>query len=61
MIDLAGLHLLVTRPEAQALPWAEQLMALGAKVTCHPFLVIRPVVDTKAQQAIKNCLLRLDE
>ena len=58
---LKGLHILVTRPQAQALPWAKKLEALGAQVTCQAFLSIRPVTETGLQQAIIDRVLKLDE
>lgn len=61
MYDLSGLHLLVTRPRAQADPWAKQLIALGARVTCEPMLVISPLSDKPAEQKIRHCIGRLDE
>lgn len=61
MIDLSGLHLLVTRPESQAQVWAQQLKALGAQVSCQPFLVIQALKKPEAQQAITDRLLHLDE
>jgi uroporphyrinogen-III synthase len=57
---LSGLRVIVTRPLAQAVPWAEQLRALGAEVECIPLLEIRPLIDSEQQQAIKNCILELD-
>lgn len=60
MGDLSGLRIVITRPLAQALPWAEQLRALGAQVECIPLLEIRPLADSEHQQAIKNCVLDLD-
>lgn len=57
---LSGLHIIVTRPPAQALPWAEQLRGLGARVDCIPLLEIRPLLDPVQQQAIKSRVLDLD-
>ncbi len=59
--SLEGMHILITRPEAQAVLWAKQLHELGAKVTLQPMLAIRPVDDNEAKQAIINTILRLDE
>lgn len=61
MVDLQGLHLLVTRPQAQALPWAEKLVALGAKITCQPMLSIAPVEDPVSKRLIASQVMRLDE
>ena len=44
--SLAGFHLLVTRPTAQAQAWAAQLQGLGAQVTQEPMLVIEPLSDS---------------
>ncbi len=60
MDDLTGLHVVVTRPQAQALPWAERLSELGAKTTVISLLEIKPVLDNAHIQAIKNCILDLD-
>ena len=60
-IDLKGLHLFVTRPQAQARPWAEKLKRLGALVTCEPMLSISSLEDEVSTQAIKNQVLALDE
>jgi uroporphyrinogen-III synthase len=57
MEDLNGLHILVTRPSAQAMPWAGRLQALGAKTSVISLLEIVPVLDTAQIQAIKNCIL----
>ncbi len=59
--DFEGIHILITRPEAQAVIWAKQLHKLGAKVTLQPMLAIRPVEDDEAKQAIINNILHLDE
>jgi len=63
---LAGVHLLVTRPVAQAQTWAAQLQALGAKVSQEPMLTIEPLSDSpqdsdKAQlETAKQHVLQLD-
>ncbi|RYY02673.1 MAG: uroporphyrinogen-III synthase [Gammaproteobacteria bacterium] len=57
MEDLNGLHILVTRPSAQAVPWAERLQTLGAKTSVISLLEIVPVLDSAQIQAIKNCIL----
>ncbi|MGH1439921.1 MAG: uroporphyrinogen-III synthase [Cellvibrionaceae bacterium] len=59
--NLSGLHILVTRPEAQALPWAAQLNALGARTVVQPMLAIEALTQDKDNQAIKNRLLNLDK
>lgn len=58
---LAGLHVLVTRPEAQALPWAGQLQALGATVSRQPMMLIEPLADAQAERDIINRVLSFDE
>jgi uroporphyrinogen-III synthase len=60
-IDLSGLHILITRPSAQALPWASQLEILGAKTSCQPMLEIYPLSDDASKQAVKNRVMHLDE
>ncbi|MGH1485523.1 MAG: uroporphyrinogen-III synthase [Cellvibrionaceae bacterium] len=61
MTDLQGLHLLVTRPQEQALPWAEKLTSLGADVTCQPMLSIKAVDDQVSKQLIATQIMMLDE
>ena len=60
MADLTGLHIVVTRPTAQAQPWADRLRQLGADTTVISLLEIVPVLDNTQIQAIKNCILDLD-
>jgi uroporphyrinogen-III synthase len=60
MADLTGLHVIVTRPVAQAQPWAEKLNQMGAKTTVISLLEIVPVLDSAQIRAIKNCILDLD-
>ena len=60
MADLTGLHIVVTRPTAQAQPWADRLRQLGAETTVISLLEIVPVLDNTQIQAIKNCILDLD-
>jgi uroporphyrinogen-III synthase len=45
MSTLAGIGVLVTRPESQAGPLARHLTALGATVFCLPALTIAPTED----------------
>jgi uroporphyrinogen-III synthase len=61
MANLQGLHLLVTRPLEQALPWAEQLKMLGAVVSCQPMLSIEALEDQTSKQLIKSQIMKLDE
>lgn len=60
MGNLAGLHIVVTRPSAQAEPWAARLRELGASTSVASLLEIVPVSDAVHIQAIKNCILDLD-
>lgn len=60
MEDLTGLHIVVTRPLAQANPWAERLVKLGAQTSVISLLEIIPVLDNAQIRAIKNCILDLD-
>ena len=60
MINLSSLHILLTRPAHQAQQSAIDFVDCGARVTCHPFLVITPLRDTADQQMAKDPLLKLD-
>ena len=60
MANLTGLQIVVTRPTAQAQPWADRLRQLGAETTVISLLEIVPVLDNTQIQAIKNCILDLD-
>lgn len=60
MDDLSGLHIVVTRPIAQAQPWANRLNELGAQTSVISLLEIIPVLDNTQIRAIKNCILDLD-
>jgi len=60
MNDLTGLHIVITRPSAQAEPWAARLRELGATASVASLLEIVPVSQTAQIQAIKNCILDLD-
>jgi len=60
MSDLRGVHIVVTRPLAQAEPWAQRLIELGAAVTLLPLMEIVPVQDVEKIRAIKNCVLDFD-
>lgn len=59
--SLHGLHILVTRPIAQAEPWAKQLEALGAQVTVQPMLSIEPLQEAQDKQQIINRVLAFAE
>jgi uroporphyrinogen-III synthase len=60
-ISLADYHVLVTRPIAQAAPWAKQLQALGASVTVQPMLAIEPLSDAASKQQITDRILAFAE
>jgi len=60
MEDLSGLHIVVTRPRAQAESWAERLRAMGAKTTVISLLEIVPVSEESQIRAIKNRILDFD-
>lgn len=60
MDDLTGFHIVITRPKAQAEPWAARLRNLGASTTVASLLEIVPVSEAAQIQAIKNCILDLD-
>ncbi len=60
MDDLTGLHILVTRPKAQAEPWAERLRAMGATTSVISLLEIMPVQEEEQIRAIKNRVLDFD-
>ncbi|MFT6791055.1 MAG: uroporphyrinogen-III synthase [Cellvibrionaceae bacterium] len=61
MVDLSGLHLLLTRPESQAKSSMLNFASAGAGITCHPFLIIAPLQEGAEVQAAKSCLAKLDE
>lgn len=65
MGDLQGLHIIVTRPRAQAEVWAQSLRGLRAQVSLLPLMEIVPMVqdaqqDAEAVRAIKNRILDFD-
>lgn len=60
MDDLTGLHIVVTRPKAQAEPWAERLRTLGAETSVISLLEIVPVSEETQVRAIKNRILDFD-
>jgi uroporphyrinogen III methyltransferase/synthase len=55
---LAGLRIMVTRPEVPFDPLAEQLRQLGAEVILQPAIRITPPVDW---QPVDDALARIDE
>ena len=60
MDTLTGLHLVITRPAAQADAWGQRLLELGATVSSLPLMDIVPVQDATQVRAIKNCMLDFD-
>jgi uroporphyrinogen-III synthase len=60
MGELTGLHIVVTRPVAQAGPWAERLRSEGATTSIISLLEIVPVSDDSHIRAIKNRILDFD-
>jgi uroporphyrinogen-III synthase len=46
---------------AQAVPWAEQLQALGASVSVQPMLAIEPLTDAVSTQQITDRILAFAE
>lgn len=60
MGELSGLHIVVTRPRAQAEPWAERLCAQGATTSVISLLEIVPVTEESQVQAVKNRILDFD-
>jgi uroporphyrinogen-III synthase len=59
--DLTGLQILVTRPEAQAIPWAKELNTLGAETIIQPMLAIEALSSKADTAAIKKNLMDLDK
>jgi len=55
-----GWRILVTRPQAQAQAWIAHLQARGFSAEAVNLLAIVPVTDVDAVQAIKNCVMNLD-
>lgn len=58
--ELQGLDIVITRPYAQAEPWAQRLQELGAKTYLIPLLEIVPVKEPPQIRAIQNCILDFD-
>jgi len=59
--DLTGLQIWVTRPAAQAIPWAKELTSLGAETVVQPMLAIEALSSAVDTAAIKNTLMNLDK
>lgn len=60
MADLQDFCVVITRPEAQAAPWAEQLRALGFGSARLNLLEISAVTEEDKIRAIKNKILDFD-
>lgn len=60
MARFGSAHLLITRPLAQAEPWAEQLATLGISGQCIPVLELVALSSPEQVQAIKNRVLDFD-
>jgi len=60
MKPLTDLHIVVTRPAAQAQLWQQHLQALGASVHVLPVLEIVAIENNQQQQRVKRILLDLD-
>lgn len=58
--ELKGLDIVITRPYAQAEPWAQRLQNMGAKTYIIPLLEIIPVQELAQIRAIQNCILDFD-
>lgn len=56
----APLRVIITRPEAQAAVWAQQLAAQGIDSLCVSLLEISPLTLPEQIQAIKNHIMDLD-
>ena len=58
--DLSAVRVIVTRPLAQAEPWAKDLQQLGASTLLAPLLELQAVADDQRRQAIKNQVMNFD-
>lgn len=54
MKPLHGLQIVITRPEAQALKWQQQLHELGAETYLLPVMEICPLADKQQQHKIER-------
>lgn len=59
-LPLAGLAVLVTRPQPSANAWAQRLEAEGAQPLVAPMMELVPVSDPEGQRAIKQIVLDFD-
>ena len=60
METLQGLHIVITRPIAQAQVWAQRLEEQDAVAHIIPLLEIVPVSEPTQIRAIQNCILDFD-
>lgn len=60
MQALAGLKIVITRPEAQARRWQAQLQSLGGETFLLPVMQIDPLANTE-QQAVKQIASHLTD
>jgi len=59
-LPLAGLSVLVTRPQPSADAWAQRLQAQGAQPLVAPMMELVPVSDPDEQRTIKAVVLDFD-
>ena len=60
MEALHNLHIVITRPTAQASVWSQRLNESGAVTRTIPLLEIVPVSEPTQIRAIQNCILDFD-
>ncbi len=58
---MSSKRIVVTRPEAQSGPWSQQLQAKGYDTVAVPVLEIAALEDDAHIQALKGCILALDD
>ena len=59
-LPLAGLAVLVTRPQPSAEAWAQKLKAKGAQPLIAPMMELLPIDDPNGRRAIKQRILDFD-
>ena len=59
MKTLAGLKVIITRPETQAQRWQQQLHLLGAETVLLPMMQIVPVRSADQQSAVRHVAAQL--
>lgn len=60
MKTLDGINVLITRPRAQAEPWADKLAERGARPLVVPLMELQKLSTPAERQAIKTCILDFD-